>query len=57
VNVPPRIGMVVSHSQDKAAAMAALSTTLGLEDLYDLIEIILIDRHNDRILAKLNKDK
>lgn len=49
--------MVVSHSQDKAAAMAALSTTLGLEDLYDLIEIILIDRHNDRILAKLNKDK
>jgi hypothetical protein len=47
--VPPRIGMLISHDK---SLLAPLSTTLGLEDMYDLIEVILIDAHNDRIVAK-----
>jgi hypothetical protein len=52
VNVSPRIGAVLSASTDKAATLVALSTTLGLEDLYNLIEVIEVDRYNDSILAK-----
>jgi hypothetical protein len=52
VNVPPRIGAVLSASSDKSGALAALSTTLGLEDLYDLIEVIEVDLYNDAIVAK-----
>jgi hypothetical protein len=29
-----------------------LQTVLGLRDLYDLIEIIVVDRHNEREAAK-----
>lgn len=32
-------------------------TTLGLEDLYDLVEIATIDAYNDAILEKLSKEK
>lgn len=49
MNVPPRIGMVVSA---KLATMAELNTVLSLEDLADLVEIMTIDAHNQRILAK-----
>jgi hypothetical protein len=52
VNVSPRIGAVLSASTDKAATLAALSTTLGLEDLYNLIEVIEVDRYNDAMVAK-----
>jgi hypothetical protein len=52
VNVSPRIGAVLSASTDKAATLVALSTTLGLEDLYNLIEVIEIDRHNDTVISK-----
>lgn len=34
-----------------------LSTTLGLEDLYDLIEVIRIDGHNRRVMNKALEDK
>lgn len=49
MNVPPTIGMVISH--DKALA-APLSTVLGLEDLHDIIEVILVDAHNRRLIEK-----
>jgi hypothetical protein len=29
--------------------MTELSTTLGAEDLYDLVEIVMIDAHNAKI--------
>jgi hypothetical protein len=28
---------------------------LGLEDMYDLIEVALVDQYNDRVLAKRAK--
>lgn len=37
------------------ALIGPLSTTLGVEDMYDLIEVFAIDAHNDRILAKLRE--
>lgn len=49
MNVPPTIGMVVSSGK---ATLAELSSVYGLEDLYDLIEIISIDSHNQRIMNK-----
>ena len=30
--------------------MTELTSTLGLEDLYDLLEILAVDAHNDRVL-------
>jgi hypothetical protein len=36
--------MVVSA---KLATYAELDSVLGLEDLYDLLEIVLINAHND----------
>ena len=47
MNVPPSIGMAVSSGK---ATMADLSTTLGLEDLHDVLEIAQTDAHNARIL-------
>lgn len=32
------------------ATLAELSTVYGVEDMYDLIEIITIDAHNSRVL-------
>jgi hypothetical protein len=48
VNVPPTIGMVVSTGK---ATMAELSTVLSVEDLWDLMEIILVDNHNRELFA------
>jgi hypothetical protein len=49
VNIPPRIGMVISCGK---ATLTELQTVYGLEDLYNLIEIITIDAHNQRVLRK-----
>jgi len=49
VNVPPTIGMAVSSGK---VSYEALDTVLGLEDLYDILEIVLIDGHNAIVLAK-----
>lgn len=38
--------MVVSHGK---ATLYELSTVYGLEDLQDLLEIILVDAHNQRV--------
>lgn len=49
-NVPRTIGTVLSHG---AATLAELQTVYGLEDLYDLLEIILVDNHNEMVLSKV----
>lgn len=36
------------------ASLVELDTALGVEDLYDLLEIIAIDAHNRRVVNKKN---
>ena len=52
-NVPPRIGYLISRNP---ALAVPLMTTLGLEDLYDLVEIATVDAYNDAVLEKLAKE-
>ena len=51
-NVPRTIGMVLSH---KMATLHEMQTVYGLEDVYDMIEVLLVDNHNQRILEKAAK--
>jgi hypothetical protein len=44
--VPRVIGVVVSS---RLATLAELDSALGAEDLYDLLEIMMVDAHNERI--------
>ena len=44
--------MLISREK---SLIGPLTSTLGLEDLYDLIEIATIDAHNDRVLDKIRK--
>lgn len=46
-NVPPAIGAVVSKG---LATYAELGTVLGTEDVYAMMEIIVVDNHNHRPL-------
>ena len=48
-NVPRTIGMVVSH---KMATLNELQTVYGLEDVYDMIEVILVDNHNQQVIER-----
>lgn len=48
-NVPQSIGVVVSSNR---ATLHELQTVYGTKDLYDLLEIIAVDLHNRRELAK-----
>jgi len=47
--VPQSIGVVVSADR---ATLHELQTVYGTKDLYDLLEIIAVDLHNRRELAK-----
>ncbi|WP_244315093.1 transcription elongation factor GreA [Paraburkholderia unamae] len=47
--MPRSIGLVVSK---KYATPHELQTVYGAEDLYDLLEIIVVDGHNDRIMSE-----
>ena len=49
LNVPPLLGMVQSS---KPEYVGPLHSVLGTEDLHDLLEIILVDAHNQRLLTK-----
>lgn len=49
VNVPHSIGAVVSSGK---ASLKDLGAVLGAEDLYDLLEIIAVDAHNQRLAQK-----
>ena len=35
----------------RAATLTELSTTIGVEGLHDLIEVIRVDQHNQAVLA------
>lgn len=48
-NVPRTIGMVLSH---KMGTLHEMQTVYGLEDVYDMIEVILVDNHNQQLLEK-----
>lgn len=47
------IGLVISAGK---ATMTELSTTAGLEDLHDLVEMVLVDAHNARVDEKRRKE-
>jgi hypothetical protein len=44
-NVPPALGVVVSS---RLATLAELGSELSTEDVYDLLEIVVVDRYNQR---------
>lgn len=46
-NVPPIIGAVISGGK---ASLRDLDEWMGLEDVYDLLEIMAVDAHNQRIM-------
>ena len=48
-NVPPAIGAVISAGK---ATLHELSTVYGTEDLYLMLEIIVVDAINRRLLSK-----
>lgn len=39
----------------RMATMHELNTELGMEDVYDLLEIIAVDAHNERIAAEKDR--
>jgi hypothetical protein len=49
VNVPPSIGTAYSAKPEMAGALA---TTLGLEDLHDLLEVIAVNNYNNELLTQ-----
>lgn len=49
MNVPPTIGAAISADK---SLIGPLSSTLGLEDLYDLLEVMEVDAENQRRIAK-----
>jgi hypothetical protein len=53
-NASPGIGFLLSH--DKSLA-GPLSTVLGLEDMHDLIEVVLVDDYNDHVIRKRRRDQ
>lgn len=46
--MPRTIGAVVSA---KLATLVELQTVLSLQDVYDLLEVIVVDGHNRQIAA------
>ena len=54
VNVPPMIGAVVNS---RLATLHELETVYGLEDLYNLYEIIIIKVANEQKMAKKARER
>lgn len=48
MNVSPAIAAVVSA---RLATLAELDSVLGVEDLFDLLEILAVDNNNQRAAA------
>ena len=57
MNVPPIIGMVLSRDSSPTMALERLNTILSVEDVHDIIEVILIDGANNRILQKIEDSR
>lgn len=49
VNIPPLLAVLISA---KLATLQELQTFYGLEDAYNLLEILLVDRHNEGIINR-----
>jgi len=45
---------LISHDK---SLIGPLSSTLGLEDMYNLIEVIQVDAYNGRIFDKWNAER
>jgi len=45
-NVPPVIGTLVSA---RLATLTELQTVYGVEDAYNMLEVLKVDMHNERI--------
>lgn len=45
--------MIISR---EPSMLVHLTTTLGLRDLYDLVEVMQIDAFNDRVLERQRKN-
>ncbi|KHS42987.1 transglycosylase [Hafnia paralvei] len=52
VNVPKTIATVLSSGR---ASLTELSTTLGVEDLWWLLEIITVDNYNKMVINKASE--
>lgn len=51
-NVPSTIGILLSH---KVATLNEMQTVYGLEDVYDMLEIVIVDSHNQVTMTKAHK--
>ena len=49
LNVSRAVGAVVSSGM---ATLRDLDEVYGLDDLYDMLEIISVDAHNNRVLSR-----
>lgn len=49
MNVPPTIAAVVARDK---SMMGPLSSTLGLEDLHDILEVIRVEDHNRALVRR-----
>jgi hypothetical protein len=47
------LGAVISSGK---ATLHELDTVYGTEDLHDMIEIVLVDAHNQRLLSRREED-
>ena len=52
-NIHPSLAIVISA---KLATLSELRTVYTLRDLYDLLEIAAVDRHNARLAARPRKE-
>lgn len=46
------VGMIVSSGR---ATLHELQSVYGVEDLYNLAEVIVVDNHNHSVVAKANQ--
>lgn len=49
VNVPATIGAALSH---RVATLGEMQSIYSLADVYDMLEVINVDAHNERVIAK-----
>ncbi len=45
---------MISHDK---SLIGPLSSTLGLEDMYNLLEVIQVDAHNERVMDKWRRER
>lgn len=53
-NVPPSIGTALSVDK---SLIVALKTTMNVEALWDVLEVILVDAHNARVLQRIEEER